>query len=137
MPCLRLASAPISDGGRGQVKMRATDLYQVDTFRLYTRSPSDDDGVGHPAPSGWVWPADDEAWRRVLQGATRACAGGVGRAARAFRGASKVWQSMLHQTGEFNLKGEGLHGCPQWRSALEIIVHYEVEAFVNDPLVNK
>ena len=109
---------------------------QVDTFRLCKHEAGGGVGEGHVAPSGWVWPPDDAAWRRVLHGAARAWAGGARQAAGALRGASKVWQSMLHQTGDFHLEGDGLHGCPQWRSALEIIVHYEVEAFAKDPLFN-
>ena len=88
--------------------MRVTDLYQVDTFRLWRRDGCGNDEL-EQAPTAWAWPPDGQAWSRALQIGRRALTSWLRRALGLFKWASKVWQSMLHQTSDFNLKGEGFH----------------------------
>eukprot|EP00281_Chroomonas_sp_CCMP1168_P024482 CAMPEP_0206229178 /NCGR_PEP_ID=MMETSP0047_2-20121206/9557_1 /ASSEMBLY_ACC=CAM_ASM_000192 /TAXON_ID=195065 /ORGANISM="Chroomonas mesostigmatica_cf, Strain CCMP1168" /LENGTH=562 /DNA_ID=CAMNT_0053652457 /DNA_START=123 /DNA_END=1810 /DNA_ORIENTATION=+ len=45
-------------------------------------------------------------------------------------------KTSLEQIDTYRIRDMPLHSTPKWRSALEIIVRHEVEAFANDPLFN-
>ncbi len=46
-------------------------------------------------------------------------------------------RTSLEQIDSFRVTTSNLHMSPHWRSAIEVIVEYEVDAFANDPLFNK
>ena len=88
--------------------MRETDLFQLDTFLIHE--------AVRPAYPGSRY-APESCWSACLQ------------CCRLFLPA--FCQSQ--ETGKYT----GLHGADGWRSAIEIIVQYEVTAFARDPWFNR
>ena len=91
-----------------QMWMRETDLYQLDTFRIH-------EAVRPAYPGSRYVP--ESSWSACLQ-------------------CCRLFLPAFCQKREVR-RGCGLHGADGWRSAIEIIVQYEVAAFARDPWFNR